>query len=259
MDTSARYTFKDKTVLVTGAASGIGLAIGSAFAQAGARIIASDINEAALDAAKSNFGEHVITQVMDAGCTAGIASAAADLSAKGVCLDTVVNNAGAAKLEAIADLTDEAMDMQWRVLLKGPMLCIKHFAPLMAEQENASFINIASIAAIIQAANHAVYCACKAGVTKLTLDAAKEYRHLRFNTIQPGFIDTPILEVYGTGEELKALKSELAARTPSGRMGQASDIASAALFLASDSASFVNGATLVVDGGITTANNLEFV
>ena len=104
-----------------------------------------------------------------------------------------------------------------------------------------------------------MYCACKAGITKFTLDAVKEIPAIRFNTIQPGFIDTPILEAYASGEELEAVKNDFARRTPASRMGTTGDIADACLFLASDSATFVTGATLKVDGGVTVANSLEFL
>ena len=255
----ANFDFTGKNVLVTGAASGIGLAIASAFSKAGAQVFACDIDAQALEDAREVLGPSTETHTWDAGCSNAIESAAQQLQSRGIALHTVVNNAGVARLESIASLSDEAMNMQWRVLLKGPMVCIKHFAPLMPGDRHASFINIASIAAIIQATDHAVYCACKAGLAKLTQSAVKEYPALRFNTILPGFIDTPILEVYSEGEALRDLKTDIARRAPAARLGCADDIAEAALFLASDSASYVNGSSVVVDGGITAACNLEFL
>lgn len=252
------HDFSGKTVLVTGAASGIGRAVAHRFADAGATVIATDINQPELEAHRMGYGESGHTRVMDAGVETDIAEAAAWVKATFGQLDVLVNNAGAAWLEPISTLTDELMERQWRVLLKGPMLSVKHFAPLLMESAVASVINIASIAAIIQARNHAVYCACKAGITKFTKDCVKEYPAVRSNVIQPGFIDTPILRAYGEGEDLDALKEDIAARTPAGRLGAPDDIARACLFLASDDAAFVNGATLVVDGGVT-ATTLEFL
>ncbi|MEM6605513.1 MAG: SDR family oxidoreductase [Pseudomonadota bacterium] len=259
MGSEAVHDFNGKTVLITGAASGIGLGISRAFAQRGASVVATDINAEGLERQRGDYGQDALVQEMDAGSEDSILRVAALLKARGMNVDVLVNNAGLARLEALDALTEAAMDLQWKVLLRGPMLCVKYLSPLMVSQANASVINIASIAATIQARRHAVYCACKAGITKFTQDAVKEMPALRFNTIQPGFIDTPILEAYATGSELEAVKNDFASRTPVGRMGRVEDIADACLFLASDSATFINGATLKVDGGVTVANSLEFL
>lgn len=253
------FNFTDRNVLITGAASGIGLAIARAFADAGARVLATDINGAALHANADAFGTNHASMVVDAGKESDIAHMAEWAATEtGGTLDCLINNAGAAWLEPIAELTDELMDRHLRVLLKGPMLCFKHCHALLEKAENPSVVNIASIAAVIQARNHAVYCACKAGITKFTKDSVKEHPTIRSNTIQPGFIDTPILEVYATGDELEALKADLAGHTPVGRLGTAADIADATLFLCSNRARFISGSTLLVDGGIT-ATGLEYI
>ncbi|MEO0436510.1 MAG: SDR family oxidoreductase [Pseudomonadota bacterium] len=259
MSSRANYDFGGKTVFVTGAASGIGLGVARAFADCGATVVATDINESGLEEHRQDFGRNALLYAMDAGSETSIRAVVDELRSAAMPVDVLVNNAGVARLEAIDSLSEEEMDVQWRVLLRGPMLCVKNLAPLMEAQYNASVINIASIAATIQASRHAVYCACKAGITKFTQDAVKEIPALRFNTIQPGFIDTPILQAYAIGDELEAMKSDFARRTPVGRMGRTEDIADASLFLASESASFVNGATLKLDGGVTVANSLEFL
>lgn len=252
------FDFSGKKVFITGAASGIGFAIAREYAKAGASVIATDINGAALNANAAAFGPNAMLAVVDAGDESSLANAAQTCADKFGKVDVLVNNAALASLEPIVELADEAMDQQWRVLLKGPMLALKHFAPLLEKAEDPSMINIASIAAIIQAKNHAVYCACKAGLTKFTKDAVKEHPSIRANTIQPGFIDTPLLGIYAEGEALTALKQDLAGRTPAGRLGTAEDIANACLFLASPLASFMSGSTLLVDGGLT-ALSLEFL
>ncbi len=253
------FEFNGKVVLVTGAASGIGLAIARKFLQAGATVVATDIDAAALQAVQVDPAQasRWVARTLDAGNAAAIREGIAWIDAQQGRLDALINNAGLARLQSIAELSEEAIDLQFNVLLKGPMLAARAAMPML-ERSAGCIVNIASIAAVIQAAGHACYSACKAGLVKFTHDLVKEHPSVRSNVILPGFIDTPILRAYGEGEALETIKRDLATHIPLRRLGRAEDIADAVLYLCSPHAAYVSGAELVVDGGVisTTLENM---
>jgi len=241
--------FEDKIWLVTGAASGMGRATTKAAITAGATVIATDINEAGLLSLAEQMGNRCVPLKFDVCSESDIGAAAALVERIGERLDVLVNNAGAARLEHVVDLTVEAIDFQYEVLLRGPMLLVRSLLPFLHRSDAPCIVNISSIGAVVNVSAHAAYASFKAGLEKFSRITLREHHGIRVNIIQPGFIDTPLLRNYGTEEQLKGILDEVAARVPVERIGTPEDIANAVLFLASPAASYINGAELLVDGG----------
>jgi NAD(P)-dependent dehydrogenase (short-subunit alcohol dehydrogenase family) len=246
--------FNDKKVLVTGAASGIGLAIARRFHAEGATVIATDINSEALDAMQFEGAGALVTRVSDASSPAAIAELASWVESEIGILDVLVNNAGFAIMKNPEDVDEAEYHAQMNVLLTGPVFYVKHFAGLLRKSTNGSVVNISSGSALLSSKGYCPYAIAKAGIIKLSEDSAVQVPGVRHNAVLPGFIDTPILtDVYGEGAASKfsALLSQL---EPVNRMGQPEDIANAVVFLASDEASYINGTSLLVDGGMARLN-----
>ncbi|MGJ8686197.1 MAG: SDR family NAD(P)-dependent oxidoreductase, partial [Spongiibacteraceae bacterium] len=165
-------------------------------------------------------------------------------------LDVLVNNAGIGIMKNPEEMDEESYDKQTAVLLKGPTFHVKYAAPLLRQSENGSVVNISSASAIISLNGYTAYAPSKAALVKFTQDAVITVPGIRHNAILPGLIETPILkDAYGDNPtETLAPAAQL---TPVPRFGQPADIASAILFLASDEANFINGADLLVDGGLS--------
>ena len=244
-----------KVALVTGAASGIGLAIAERFACEGALIVAidrtSDQLNAAVEALPGPARDHR-GLVMDVTDEAGWEETAQTLEREFGRLDVLVNNAGFGTFRSIRD-TDLAT---WRAIiavnLDSVFLSARHLLPLLEKSAGGSIINMSSVRGIVGGNNASSYSAAKGGVRMLTKCLAVECASLgngvRANSLHPGHIETPLTTKAFSNPDIAR---EFLAHTPMGRFGKAAEIADAALFLASDESSYMTGAELVIDGGMT--------
>jgi NAD(P)-dependent dehydrogenase (short-subunit alcohol dehydrogenase family) len=259
---------KGKTALVVGAGSigpgwGNGKATAVTFAREGAQVFCVDRNRAAAEeTAKIITGEggKATTFAADASKAADIeAMVAACLKAYGR-IDVLDNNVGIAEMGSVVEVTEASWDHVFAVNLKSAYLAMKHVIPVMARQGGGSIINISSIASIRHLGlSYVTYGATKAAMNQMTRTTAVEFapKHIRVNCVLPGLMKTPMVEhsaglaaSYADGD-VEAMWRARDAQVPMGHMGDAWDVANAALFLASDESKYVTGIELVVDGGIT--------
>jgi NAD(P)-dependent dehydrogenase (short-subunit alcohol dehydrogenase family) len=243
---------KDKIALVTGAASGIGREIARRYVTEGARVVMADRNAALLNEAAKELGDAGAGAEMDVTREADVERTVTFAMARFGRLDVAVNCAGLGASVPLVDQTEQQWDTVVDVCLKGVFLCMKHEARAMiAGGRGGAIINIASINARQPGAGLSAYCAAKAGVEMLTRVAALELgpQRVRVVGIGPGLIDTPLTTFQ---QERPHVREAFLENVPLGRVGTTSDIASAALFLASDDASWVSGDTLFVDGAALT-------
>jgi NAD(P)-dependent dehydrogenase (short-subunit alcohol dehydrogenase family) len=244
------YDFTGQVALVTGAASGMGLATATAFAAAGAAVVLADRNERPLYAAAERLaaaGHQAIAITCDVTDEAQAAAMVQRTVATFGRIDMAYNNAGI--LGPMGDITDESaegFDEVTAVNLRGVWTCMKHELQQMRRQGSGAIVNCSSLGGLVGLPGRASYHATKHGVIGLTKSAALEYaaKGIRINAICPGCIDTPM----GDGIDPASMK-EFLRDQPIGRMGRAEEIAAAVLWLCSDGASFVLGVALPVDGG----------
>jgi NAD(P)-dependent dehydrogenase (short-subunit alcohol dehydrogenase family) len=242
-----------KVALITGASRGIGSAIASSYAAAGARVVLASRKleglEAVAEQIRSSGGEAIAVA-----CHTGKAAEVEALVARaretfgGV--DILVNNAAASPhFGPLLEASETQWDKTFEVNVKGYVHTIKACVPLMRERGGGRIINVASVAAMIPHGGLGVYGVTKAAVIMLTKTLAAELApDIRVNAIAPGLIETKFSEVLWSSPEMreKALRS-----IPQRRIGQTDDLVGAALYLASDASGFVTGAVMVVDGGQT--------
>ena len=244
-----------KTALVTGGGSGIGRAASLAYAREGARVVVVDVNV--------ESGEETVQQIKESGGDAILVHA--DVSkpedtqamvTKAVeafgSLDCAFNNAGISGGRDrlfTADYREEDWDRVININLKGVWLCMKAEIPQMLKQGSGAIVNTASIAGLAGLSGTVAYVAAKHGVTGLTKAAAVEYATsgIRVNAVCPGYIQTPL--VRPIFEENAGMEERVASRHPMGRLGAPEEIAQAVVWLSSDTASFVTGHNMPVDGG----------
>lgn len=243
-----------KTAFLTAAGQGIGRATALAFAAEGARVVASDVSEAALErlAAEAPAGSRIETRVVDARDTASVQAAAEAVGA----VDVLFNCAGFVHHGTILDVAERDWDLSFDLNVKSMWRTIRAFLPAMLEAGGGSIVNMASGASSLKGApNRAVYGATKAAVIGLTKSVAIDFirRGVRCNAICPGTIESPSLEdrinaLPGAYEENRAA---FVARQPMGRLGTAEEVAALAVYLASEESAFVTGAEFKIDGGWT--------
>jgi NAD(P)-dependent dehydrogenase (short-subunit alcohol dehydrogenase family) len=252
---------KDKTAIVTGAASGIGLATALKFAQEGAAVMCADMNEegAAKTASRiADLGGKAASFKMDVTKEAEVQALVADTVKRWERVDVMFNNAGIEFGIPVTQVSELQWDSLIDVNLKGVFLGCKHVLPQMAKQKSGAIVNTASIAGLRGVAFLSTYCASKGGVVLMTKALAVEWASfgVRINAVCPGVIRTPmadraILAGGGLGSATPEESwAQLAAAHPLGRVGQPEEVAEAVTFLASDQASFITGAALPVDGGM---------
>ncbi len=251
--------FSGKSVVVTGAASGIGRATTLLFAREGATVFAADLNLAGAEAV-AREGDNIIPVACDV-CDVAQIKALMDHAA-GTCggIDVVFNNAGAGGArEKIDEIDADGWDRTMDLLLRSVAMGIRYAVPHMKQRPGAAIVNTSSVAAVGPGYSPTAYAVAKAGVLHLTKCAATDLAQfgIRVNAVQPGFINTNIFtasmemptELVDTA---KAMIAQLSSHAqPVGRGGQPDDIANAVAFLCSDAAGFVTGTSLIVDGGIT--------
>jgi NAD(P)-dependent dehydrogenase (short-subunit alcohol dehydrogenase family) len=247
-------SFENKVALVSGAASGLGLATAKAFAEAGASVVLADWHEeAAQSAAKelANKGHKTLAVRCDVSDDAEVEAMVKQTVATFGRLDAAYNNAGVQNVLAeTADTTQEDYDRVMGINLRGVWSCMKFELQQMRKQGSGTIVNCSSLGGLVGGAERGIYHAAKHGVLGFTKSAALEYaaRGIRINAICPGLIWTPMADQMvagGQGEILEAMKKSV----PMGRYGRAEEIADVVLWLSSDAASYVTGQSISVDGG----------
>ncbi|MFI6572364.1 3-oxoacyl-ACP reductase FabG [Nocardia fluminea] len=238
----------DKTAVITGAAQGIGYAIAERFIAEGARVIIGDIDGAAAEAAADKLGGATVARGVRCDVTvADEVQALLDAAAESFTpVDVMINNAGITRDATMRKMTEDQFDQVIAVHLKGTWNGTRLAGAVMRERGNGAIINMSSLSGKIGLPGQTNYSAAKAGIVGLSKAAAKELAHLgvRVNAIQPGLIRTAMTEAMP-----QKVWDQKMAEIPLGRAGEIDEIATVALFLASDMSSYMTGTVLEVTGG----------
>lgn len=244
--------FENKTILVTGGNSGIGLATAVQFAKEGARVIITGRDQTTLDSAAAIIGGETIALRSDQGNIKDGKSLARTLADKGLALDAVFVNAGVAKFAPFADIDEAMWDQTFDVNVKGAYFLIQALSPLL--NKGAAIVLNGSINAHIGMPSSSVYAASKAALISLakTLSAELLDQGARVNVVSPGPVSTPLYGRLGLEpEQLDAMAAAIQGQIPLKRFGTPDEIASAVLFLCSPEAAFIVGTELIADGGMS--------
>ncbi len=244
-----RFRLDGRVAIVTGSARGLGHAAARALSSVGARVVITSRDEAAATTAAAELARMAETPALGLGVDVRSSDAVAQLVARTLDafgrIDILVNNAGTTQREPLESLTETQWDQVIDTNLKGAWLCCRAVAPAMRTRRWGRIINISSMLGQIGLPNRSPYIASKGGLTALTRGLAVELAPdgITVNALSPG----PIL----TGMHEPSARAALLDQIPLGRWGEPADVAPAVIYLASEAASFVTGASLAIDGGYT--------
>lgn len=236
---------KNKVAIITGGASGMGAAMAQLFSDEGAIVIAADINTTNFKTIEEIHNVHAMK--LDVSSDESWKEVANKTLSEYGRIDILINNAGISSQKSSADITEQDWTLMHKINAFGPFLGMRNIAEKMKLENKGAIVNISSYTAIIGSGFNQ-YSASKGSVRAISRAAAIEFAssHIRVNTIFPGTIETPMTANLG---QYKEAMEQLVNATPLKRLGTASEVANAALFLASDEASYITGAELVIDGG----------
>lgn len=242
---------KDRVAVITGGNSGIGLATARLFVEEGAYAYITGRRQGELDKAVESIGHNITAVLGDVLNHDDLDRLYAQVAAEKGKIDILVANSGFVEHQKLGEITADHFDKTFGINARGLLFTVQKALPLF--RDGGSIILIGSIAAFMGFPAHSTYSATKAAVRSFarTWTAELKDRGIRVNTLSPGPIDTPIIDSQAfTKEGADKIRASFVSAIPLGRMGKAEEIASAALFLASDESRFVAGADLIVDGGM---------
>jgi len=248
-----KISFDDQVVFISGAASGFGRLAAERFYECGARLALIDVDLAKLSEVCDRFGERAIAMQCDVTSSDQLSAAFCDIDAKWGRLDVAINNAGKAQsVMNLECLTDHEWQQMLAINLSGVFFAMREQLTRMRAQGGGVIVNVASVAGVLGAPGLGAYGAAKHGVVGLTRTAAVENARegIRVNAICPGFSETPMMsEIRASADS--GLDAAATSRIPMGRIATPEEIVQALLWVSSKNNSFMNGASIVLDGGLT--------